>query len=257
LRYLRKALLVIGLLLLAAIMLLWFLPARWVLAWAAPRLHGVQLQQVHGSVWDGRAGAVTLPDGRALGSLQWQLSRRALLGQRRMRLALDGPVLALAGNMRELDGGRTEWSALHGRARLDALGVGATFAGGVPHGELEWQADHLLLQGNWPLQLGGQLRWRDAALDTPQGHVVLGELRLQAHADGGVIEAQLSDAGGGPLDLEGQLQLSPFGWRLDATLQARQTEPALRRWLATLAEPAADGSVHLQRHGGLALPSTH
>jgi general secretion pathway protein N len=26
----------------------------------------------------------------------------------------------------------------------------------------------------------------------------------------------------------------------------------LRRWLATLAAPAADGSTHIRRHGGLA-----
>jgi general secretion pathway protein N len=87
---------------------------------------------------------------------------------------------------------------------------------------------------------------------TPQGDVALGELQATAQARGGVIDVQLRDSGSGPLQLAGELQLSPLGWRLDATLHARQTDPTLRRWLTTLAPPAADGSTHIRRHGGLA-----
>ena len=101
-------------------------------------------------------------------------------------------------------------------------------------------------------------------MHAPHGDVALGELHLQVQAQGGVIQTQMGDDGQGPLHVDGQLQLSPFGWRLDATLQPRQTDPALRQWLAGLGQPAADGSVHIQRHGGLTLgpvspdlPPTH
>ncbi|HEX7732448.1 MAG TPA: type II secretion system protein N, partial [Rhodanobacter sp.] len=79
----------------------------------------------------------------------------------------------------------------------------------------------------------------------------LGNLRGTLAAQGGVIHAQWRDDGQGPLRTTGDLQLSPLGWRLAAELQPRQDEPALRRWLATLGQPDADGIVHVERHGGL------
>ena len=67
-------------LLLAAVALLWWLPARWALPWLQPSLHGLRLQQVSGTLWDGSAGQVLAPSGYVLGRLRWRLSRRAVLG---------------------------------------------------------------------------------------------------------------------------------------------------------------------------------
>ncbi len=237
---------------LAAATLLWFLPARWALPWLAPRLHGLQLQQVQGSVWDGRAGAVTTADGKALGRLRWQLSRRALLGQRRLQLQFEGPQLVFSGSVRRLADGRVEARQANVRVQLAALDRYAASPLGQPRGELQLDIDHALLQGGWPLQLVAQARWPQAVMRTRDGDVALGTLLAQASAQGGVIQAQLHDDGHGPLHADGKLQLSPLGWRLDATLRARQTDPALRRWLATLGPPAADGSVRIERRGGLA-----
>ena len=88
-RILRNALIGLTLLGVSAAPLLWWLPARWVMPRIEPQLHGLHLQQVHGSLWNGRADEVTTLDGKRLGRLQWQLSRRALLGQLRLRLADD------------------------------------------------------------------------------------------------------------------------------------------------------------------------
>ena len=55
-----------------------------------------------------------------------------------------------------------------------------------------------------------------------------------------------------PLQVRGELQLSPLGWRLDSTLRARHGDPALQRWLARLGPVAPDGSVHIRQAGGLA-----
>ncbi|MBQ4854513.1 type II secretion system protein N [Rhodanobacter sp. B2A1Ga4] len=258
---LRKSLLGLGVLVLAATVLLWFLPARWALPWLAPRLHGLQLQQLQGSVWDGRAGAVVAADGQVLGRLQWQLSRRALLGQPRLQLQFEGPQLAFSGAVRRLPDGRIEVDGMSAHAQLAALDRYASSPLGQPRGELQLTIDHALLQGGWPLQLQAQARWPQALMRTRAGDVALGTLLAQASATGGVVQAQLHDDGHGPLHADGKLQLSPLGWRLDATLRARQTDPALRRWLATLGPPAADGSVHVERRGGLAgsapAPSTN
>lgn len=260
LKSLRTYLIGLGILL-AAATLLWFLPVRWALPWLTPRLHGLQLQHVQGSVWDGRAGMVVAPDGQLLGRLQWQLSRRALLGQPRLQLQFDGPQLVFSGSIRRLADGRIEARGANMRVQLAALDRYTASPLGQPRGELQLAIEHALLQGGWPLQLAAQARWPQAVMHTRDGDVALGTLLIQASAHGGVIQAQLHDDGHGPLHADGRLQLSPLGWRLDATLRARQTDPTLRRWLARLGPPAADGSVRIERRGGLAgsapAPSTN
>jgi general secretion pathway protein N len=261
LKPLRKCLIGLGVLMLAAAVLLWFLPARWALPWIEPQLQGLHLQQVQGTLWHGRAGEVVAADGQAQGQLQWRLSRRALLGQVRLQLQFEGPRLAFSGEVRRLPDGQVEMSGANARAELSALPHVAVSPWGQPRGELQATIDHALLQAGWPMQLQAQAQWPQAVMRTRDGDVALGKLQAQASAQGGVIRAQLHDDGHGPLHVDGELQLSPLGWRLDATLRARQTDPALRRWLARLGPPAADGSVRIQRRGGLAgsapAPSTN
>ena len=252
LNYVRKTLLGLGALLLTAAVLLWLLPARWVMPWVEPQLHGLRLQQVQGSVWDGRAAEVVAADGHVLGQLQWQLSRRALLGQLQLLLSFHGPQLVFSGAMELLPGDRIALHEASMHVALAALDRPMTSPWGQPRGELQLTVDQAVLQGGWPLQLRAQLQWRHAVMRTSQGDVALGELQWQAQAQGGVIQAQVRDDGNGPLHVDGKLQLSPLGWRLDATLRPRQTDPSLRHWLTGLGPASADGSVHIQRSGGLA-----
>ncbi|MGH8157955.1 MAG: type II secretion system protein N [Rhodanobacter sp.] len=256
--YLRKCLLGLGVLLLAAALLLWFLPVRWALPWIEPQLHGLRLQQLQGSLWDGRAGQVLAADGHPLGRLQWTLSRRALLGQAQARLDFHGPQLDFSGEMQPLPEQRVEWRGVNLQAELAAWLPHANLPLGQPRGEVQLTVEHAILQGGWPLQLQAQARWQHAVMHTRNGEVALGDLQGQAQAQNGVIQAQWQDDGHGPLQVDGQLQLSPLGWRLDATLRARQTDPSLRHWLAGLGQPDANGKIHIQHSGGLAgaLPGT-
>ena len=249
---LRTCLVGLGVLALAAALLLWFLPARWALPWLAPRLHGLQLQQVQGSLWDGRAGAVVAADGRVLGQLQGQLSRRSLLGQSPLQLRFAGAQLSFSGKLRRLADARIAVDDVDARVQLAALDVYTRSPLGQPRGELQLAIAHALLQGGWPVQLQAHALWTEAAVRTLDGNLALGTLQGQAQATSGVIHAQWRDDGHGPLQVAGDLYLSPLGWRLDATLRARQTDPAMRHWLATLGAVAADGSVHVRRSGGLA-----
>ncbi|KZC16756.1 general secretion pathway protein GspN [Rhodanobacter sp. FW510-R12] len=249
---LRTCLVGLGVLAPAAALLLWFLPARWALPWIEPRLHGLQLQQVQGSLWDGRAGAVMAADGRRLGQLQWRLSRRSLLGQPQGQLRFEGAQLWFSGGVRRLADARLAIDDLDARVQLAALDAYTRSPLGQPRGELQLAIAHALLQGGWPVQLQAWARWPEAVVRTRDGNLALGALQGQAQATSGVIRVQLQDDGHGPLQAAGELQLSPLGWRLDATLRARQTDPTLRRWLAALGPVAADGSVHVRRGGGLA-----
>jgi general secretion pathway protein N len=230
----------------------WFLPARWAMPLIGARLHGVQLQQVHGLLWDGGAERVLAADGRPLGQLRWQLSRRALLGEVRMQLRFDGPALHFSGAMQRLPDDVVEWRDVQMTLRLGVVQPPLATPFGRPQGWFSLQAPHALLQGNWPMQVQATARWDDAAIQMQRGTVALGKLRFTLHAEQGTIDTHLHDAGNGPLALDGDAQVSPLGWRLDATLRPRTVDPALRRWLASLGRPDADGSVHLQRRGGLA-----
>jgi len=252
LKTLRNALIGVALLGVCAAVLLWFLPARWVTPWIEPQLHGLRLQQVHGSLWNGQADAIGALDGKRLGHLQWRLSRRALLGQLHLQLEFGGPGLTVSGTTQRLPDGRIEARDLSVHARLAALDQRIATPWGNPAGELQVTASRVVLQGGWPLELQAQGQWRDASMHTGDGDVALGELQLQAQAEGGVIRAQWHDDGRGPLLATGELQLSPLGWRLDASLRARQTDPALQHWLARLGPVSEDGSVHIQQSGGLA-----
>lgn len=257
-KLLRKSLIALAALMLAAALMLWFLPVRWTMPWIEPQLHGLRLQQVQGSVWNGRAGAVVAADGQALGQLQWRLSRRALLGQLQLQLRFEGPQLAFSGSVRRLADARIEIDNVDARAQLAALDAYVASPLGQPRGELQLTIVHALLQGGWPMQLQAQAQWPDALMHARNGDVALGTLQAHAQAQGGVVQVQLRDGGRGPLQIDGELQLSPLGWRLDATLRPRQTDPALRHWLAGLGAPAADGSVHVRRSGGLVpASSTH
>lgn len=248
----------LGALLLVAALLLWFLPVGWALPWIEPQLHGLRLQQLQGSLWDGRAGQVLTADGHPLGQLQWKLSRWALLGRPQVRLDFHGPQLEFSGEMQRLPEQRVEWRGVNLDAELAAWPVHASLPLGQPRGELQLTVENAILQGGWPLQLQAQMQWRRAVMHTRNGDVALGNLQGQAQSQNGVIRAQWHDDGQGPLQVDGQLQLSPLGWRLDATLRARQTDTALRHWLAGLGRADADGKIHIQHNGGLAgaLPGT-
>jgi general secretion pathway protein N len=247
----RIAWLVVAILSLAVLLVL-FLPARWVAPLVQSRLHGMRLDGVHGLLWNGGATRLRGPDGRTLGEIQWQLSRRALLGRLDLQLQFDGPGLSARGHLGRDAQGRPVWSEVALRSDLAAWSPRLDSTLGTPRGTLTATLSRAVLQGNWPVDLAGQVQWHDAAVQMSAQTIALGHLDMSVQGANGVLHGELHDLGQGPLHVEGQWQASPLGWRLDLSLQPRSGDPALRRWLARLGRPDAGGSVHLQRHGGLA-----
>lgn len=240
-------------LLLAVAALLWWLPAQWAWSLAPASLHGLRLEQVGGTLWDGHAGRVLAVDGRDLGQLHWRLSRRALLGRVSVQVDLAGPALQWSGHMRREPGNRVLWNDVDARIDLDTLGDPRLRAvPGHPQGEVTVHVRRALLEAGWPIELQGRWQWRQAALRTHAGPVPLGDLQGDLSSHHGVLQLPWRDDGHGPLRTQGTLQMSPLGWRLDATLQPAGDAPALQRWLATLGKPDAAGVIHVERRGGLA-----
>lgn len=238
-------------LLLSVVLLVLWLPARWALPLVQARLHGWQLRAVQGSVWDGAADDLLTADGHRLGRVQWRLSRRALWGELALDLRFDGPNLQASGRLQRDAQGRQVWNEVQARVDLSGESPLLISALGDPQGTLEVHLTHAVLQANWPLQLDGRMQWHDAAMRTAQGRVPLGELALDLRGRDGVLQGTLHDLDHGPLQLDGQLQASPLGWRFTAALRARGSDPALRRWLGVLGHADSDGWVHLNRSGGL------
>jgi general secretion pathway protein N len=257
LKWLRTLLAGVVVLLLATVVLAWFLPARWAWPMLQPRLHGLRLEQVGGSLWDGHAERALTADGSELGRLRWTLSRRAVLGDIRLELWLEQPLLRFHGVMQRISDTELDWRDVHLRVEAALLDRQLPLRDDRLGGTLDVAVAHARLQGAWPLQLDAVACWRDAAVRSDGAWLSLGQLQLQAHGDDGVVQANLDDDGRGPLQATGRFSLSPLGWRYVATLRPRRGDPSLRRWLVRLGEtmrtqPTADGAVSLQGHGGLA-----
>lgn len=245
----KTLLLCLAALLLALGLLVWFAPARWVVPWVNAHAHGTTLRDVEGSVWDGRAGALVAADGSTLGALHWTLSRRALLGRPDGHVELAGAAIDLRGDFSR-DGETLRWRDVHLRLALDRLPAVAT-PWGRPLGVLQAEVAQATLRQGWPLMLDGQVHWQPAAIGTAEDRVVLGHLVATVNGREGVLQAALRDTGQGPLQLDGSVQASPLGWRIDLSLAPRGDDPALRRWLARLGPPGPGGAVHLRRGAGL------
>jgi len=249
----QRLVLVVLVALLSMVALAWFFPARWALAWITPQLHGLRMQQVHGSLWHGRADRVLLADGSVLGHVQWKVSRRALFASAPLQVDFAGPQLTFSGRLQAEPSGQVRWDQVQLRADVALWSPHGASVPGQPRGELWMTVDRAVLQGGWPLQLDLRAHWREAAVLTRRGKVALGAFDSRVTARAGVVDATVSDVAGGPLQVNGTLRLSPLGWSLDARLRARHADPALQHWLATLGATDVGGSVHVQRRGGLAL----
>ena len=76
------------------------LPASWVRHQLEARLRGGHLEGLSGTVWEGHADRLLASNGGDLGQLDWQLSRRALLGDTQLSVDLHGPWGRLTARMR-------------------------------------------------------------------------------------------------------------------------------------------------------------
>jgi general secretion pathway protein N len=249
----RLRIVLIGLVLLVAVLaaMVWWLPASWAVPILRSRLRGLQLQQVTGTVWQGKAGQVATGAGEPLGTVEWSLSRRALLGDIDLDLSLQQPRLSFQGHMHELSNTQDEWRDVTLSLDPSMLDV-QPWLHAKPVGQLRLAIARAQLQGGWPMQVDATAHWTHAAVHTAQGVATLGDMSAQITGDNGVLQATLSDDGDGALHMSGLLSFSPLGWSLQMSLKPRTDDPVLTQWLRTLGRPDADGTVRLGYRGGLA-----
>lgn len=255
-KWLRRVALGVVVLLLASGVFYWFLPAGVAVPLFASRAKGLVLDDLSGTLWNGRAGRVTTRDGRELGQVTWQLGRDAILGRIHLQLHMDGRAGRFDGHMERTDPDAVHWTGVDFRLDAAALAGPASPQDLAPLGVVDGRVPRADLQGNWPVALEADIRWRAAAVRTPEGVVALGNLALKAASVDGVLRATLADDGQGPLAAKVALAASPLGWRLDGRLAPRARDTALSHLIARAGPPGRDGAVTLQRKAGLAPANT-
>lgn len=228
-----------------AVFLLATAPAAKLLPLLQPRLEGVQLAGVDGSLWSGSAALVTAKPVQ-LQDLQWRFRPLVLL-LGRAEVALDAswqgqPATALAG--KAVFGGPylADVSAtLPAQDVLRWLKVRQVSVDGklaLQLARVQWTAEKL------PAVTGG-IGWTPARVSAPL-ELVLGSAQLDTVAELGMTRGKLK-ASGGALLVDADVELNPEGaYRLDAQIRQKGDVPdEVTQFLSTFAE-FSNGSYRLE-----------
>ena len=250
-RLLRNLLLSLLVLVLLAGVALWTLPAQLAYRWAAPELGPVRLDDISGTLWDGRAGRLSV-FGQALGGLEWRLDKAPLLGGRlRGQLRLSGGQVEASGGVVREPGGLLRASAVDFRlpAALaePALDIPALHL----QGEIVGRLDEAVVRGGWVEGARGQARWTQAGV-SGKAEARFGDLLLDFAAQpDGSIKGTVKDDTSSNLAVDGQFVVRAAQFDAQASLSARNEDQTLREALLYIGEPQANGSSLLKIHGQL------
>jgi hypothetical protein len=251
-RYLGYVLLVAGAYLLCLIVQF---PAAQIYAWMKPRGLPVQLYQISGTLWHGRA-ATAIAGRTRIDTPAWSFHPRALLLG---RIEYD-----LTGNL-----GRVPVSAIAGR------GIGTPVY--IRDSRLALPLNEVLrfvdlqdigLNGRFQIEIG-RLEVREQAIRSvdatvsvadvvfgPPVNITLGGANMRLESSDDVVKGVLKD-NGGPLQADGILIYQPNGdYQFSLSLSARNpADTQLRQALRFLGTPNAAGKVSLNRRGHIDLAS--
>lgn len=246
----KKLLLMLLVVLVIVAVVVVMLPARLVVRHALPANAPVQLEDVSGTVWQGRAGRV-LRQGNDLGALGWRVHPRALLaGTVDADITLDGTTYAGKGRVSRARDGLVQLNDVDASFPASRLEPVLDIPALNLLGRVEVRLDTLQLQNNVPSALQGHARWRDAAVGG-EDHASFGDLVAQFGAlPGGGFGGTVSDEGG-PLEVNGAFKTTLLGYEAHATLRPRDGNPQVARALRHIGQPQADGSVEFRVAGGV------
>lgn len=225
---------------------------HWLQARAALPL---ELYQLDGSVWRGRAATAVTNDIR-LGRVEWTVRPAALL---RARIELDITVIRDEGRLETVAGILRDGTLYLRDASLGMpLDEIARLAG-----EPDMGLSGLLSADLQRVELGaagltraeGIVTVRNAGLGAPMD-IALGGFTLALTTDDDRINGVINDTGDGPLESAGTLALQPDGrWRIDLRLVARDAgDTELRQALALIGRPGAGGRVTVVLEGRVDIP---
>jgi len=228
-----------------------FLPASTALGLVQDRMREVRMEGVSGSVWNGRADALTVR-ARALGAFTWKLSPWALFSKRvDVDVTLDGPELKAAGFVSLSGPGSLQLRGMQASVDAQRLQGVLDVPALVFKGRVEFDLRELVVDQYFPAKVEGSAVWRDAMVGG-SADARLGDIRADFATQGvGTIAGTVTDSGG-PLMIEGgTFSAGVQGVSAEATLRARDGDAAVLRALQYIGQPQEDGSSRLEVSGQL------
>ncbi len=248
-RWIKWLLFVQALLLVLAALLLWLAPASLAYRYVADRLGPVRLDDVSGSVWDGRARQL-VAFGVALGPLAWRVSPWSVLSNRPQgELVLDGDEIeARARFLREA--GTITLREVDARFPAVLLGPALDIPALKLTGTVALRASEAVLVDGLLTRAEGLADWRDVGV-SGAAQARLPGVRVQfATASDGWIAAEITDLGG-PLAIAGSVKLRDGRYISETTFELREPNAQIAEALAWVGQRTPSGGSHLRIEGQL------
>lgn len=240
---------VVVLVAIVAAVCLWRMPADVGYRYGARLLGPLALSGIGGTIWDGHADGVSL-FGQDLGELDWHARKQPLLGRELVAdVRIKGTEIDFAGELtRRADGSvsargmrfsipASRIEPLLGRPDLQLLG---TISGVL---------DDATLMTASISNAKGSARWSGVgASGEVEAHFTDLLFEFASQPDG-TVGGSVRDDGNGNIAVDGRFSLRVPVISGEATLRARDGDPATIEMLQRLGEPQADGSVRVVVQG--------
>jgi hypothetical protein len=226
------------------------------LAYALQRTTPVQLQGLSGSLWHGAAQQVVTPELK-LGPLHWRLHGwYLLLGKVKLTLEIPPGTPHISGKGEVAVSILQQLSLSNVAVEADAGWVFTQAA--LPlaaAGRLDLQIETAEFRREELPYLKAQLDWRQAQIVYPQVYQLGGYrvvLRPEPETNPEYLLGEVKDIDS-PLKIDGTIKIDKSGdYKLSARLvTAPNAAEIFRSTLLFLGEPAADGSVTIERNGNI------
>lgn len=217
-----------------------------------PLPSGLQLQNVQGSLWQGRIGELRWQKYQ-LHDLEWEvLFSRLWFAKPTLRLTLHDPNTAIATG---LISWRGHWSLQDWQITTAAEKLQPWIPVSVPiqaSGPLTLQLDELAFNGLACEAGTGQAHWQQALLQTPAGELALGNPSASLHCEDQKLKAQAQQTSAS-LQSKLTFQLAEQGqFKLQASLQPKsELTDNLRSTLTWLGAIDKNGIIQIKEEGKL------
>lgn len=240
---------VLSALLAAVLTLIVLAPAELGYRFVGHRLAPLALDGVAGSLWRGRARQWAV-HGIGLGALEWQVERGSIVtGRAKGEVRAIGDQVSGNARFERVDDG---WllSGVQGRFPATLLAPALDIPGLALLGNVELDLPSVRIAEGQLASADGTVIWRGLGVRGIAALALPGvEMRIEATGERS-LEAKVRDLGG-PLAIDGRVNLANGAFTAEVDLVPRENEPRLEEILKYVGERRPDGGSHLRIEGTL------
>ncbi len=226
---------------------LWLLPLSFAKPYAEKYVNGLQLENVSGTVWNGKVGNFTIANTN-LEKVDWKVKPLESLTSLSLKVAFtinstDLTANGLAGLTPSqtliLDDTQFDLNAKYINTLQKNAKVSGDIKGNISHVEIDQQ--------NLPL-VNAVIDWKEAAVNSPI-KLAQGDYKAIITPESGNLAIKLTSSDA-PMELDGKITLNKE-WLYDADVNLKSSDPGLDGMLGLLGKKQADGKVNVKKKGDL------